>query len=216
MHTCVTYYANVFMPVWQIQPVCKMCDYMLTCVAIMQMYSCLCGRYSMCSRMCDCMQLHACVAENAVPACLCGGFCNCMHACVADTTCVAAYGTACNRVQACVADYVIACMRVWQTMRCMCGRVCHCVPAYGADPTCRLCDYMFGGYSLWSKFCARMHACVADTACVAEYAIHAYLCDILCKCIHACVADTTRVQNVRLHAYVCGNYANVFMLVWQI
>ena len=31
--------------------------------------------------------------------------------------------------------------------------------------------------------------------------LHAYLCDILCKCIHACVADTTCVQNMRLHVF---------------
>ena len=33
MHTCVTDYANVFMPVWQTQVGCKMWDDMHTCVA---------------------------------------------------------------------------------------------------------------------------------------------------------------------------------------
>ena len=41
--------------------------------------------------------------------------------------------------------------------------------------------------------------------------LHACFCDKLCKCIHVCVADTTCVQNVRLHAYVCVQITQMYL-----
>ena len=98
---------------------------------------------------------------------------NCMHASVAHTTCVTAYGTACSRVQVCVADYVTACMCV-----CVAGNAVHMwhiMPVRAclwgtSNLRSSLCDYMCGRYTLCDRMCDCMHACVEDEACVAEYA----------------------------------------------
>ena len=54
---------------------CRECRACMPVWRILQMHACLCGKYSMCSSICEGMQPRVS---------LCGGFCDCMHACVAD------------------------------------------------------------------------------------------------------------------------------------
>ena len=110
--TCVAAYATASILVWQ----------------IMHMYSCRCGKYNVCSKICDdmlgrlcnrmcgrlCSCMPACVADSAVHACLCGGLCNCMHACVALTTRKAECGRLCNRIT----PYIVVVHRSLPTTSC--------------------------------------------------------------------------------------------------
>ena len=115
---CVGAYATARILVWQIMH--------------------MCGRYGVCSRICDhvpCM--HAYVADYATACMPVWQIVQCGHACMAD------YAIACMPVwhiplvkqnvadcaTACEADYAAACVPVWRIMQCGHACVADCAPA---------------------------------------------------------------------------------------
>ena len=106
----------------------------------------------------------------------------CIHACVADTACVAAYATA-----------RILVWHIMQIYSCRCGRYSVCS---------RICNYMP---------CMHAYVAAHATACVADHATAPLPMWRIVQCVHACMADYATAcmlewRVMQLHACLCGTY----------
>ena len=127
---------------------------------------------------------------------MCDRLCECMHACVEDTTCVAAYATASILVwqimhmYSCRCGRYNMCSRIWDFMPCMhaCaadsavraslhGRLCNCMPACVAG-------YAIACMPVWHLPLAKQNVADCATACVADYAAACVPVWWIMQCVH--------------------------------